>query len=254
MALKIRRRKDERTGSAPETGMTLVEHLTELRNRLVISILAIALGAIVGFILYEPILRFLQEPLCGAIKDGRSCRLFVTDPLEPFLIRLKIAAYSGLALASPIVFYQIWRFITPGLNPNEKRYAVPFVLSSVTLFALGGAVAMITFPKALQFLISIGGESLETIFSPNRYLRLILLMIVAFGIAFEFPVLLVFLMLSGAISSRQLQGWWRPAVVIIFAVAAVITPSQDPYSLAFMAVPMCLFYAGSILLGRLLGK
>jgi sec-independent protein translocase protein TatC len=188
------------------------------------------------------------------IPKGRSCSLFVTDPLEPFLIRLKVASWSGLFMASPVVLWQLWRFITPGLKPNEKRYAVPFVLTSLALFALGGVVAMLTFPKALQFLITVGGTSLQTIFSPAKYLRLVILMIVAFGLAFEFPVVLVFLELAGVITSRKLSSWRRPAVVAIFAVAAVITPSQDPYSLFAMALPMCLFYEASILIGKLLKR
>ena len=118
------------------------------------------------------------------------------------------------------------------------------------LFALGAVVAMLTFAQALRFLIGVGGANLDPLFSPGKYLSLIILMMVAFGIAFEFPVLLVFLQLAGVVSSRKLRSWRRPAVVVIVAVAAVITPSQDPYSLFAMAGPMYMFYEGSILIGR----
>jgi sec-independent protein translocase protein TatC len=235
--------------------MSLVEHLTELRTRLVISVAAVGLGAIVGFVLYNHILHLLLEPYCHVHHRALAgCKLYAQDPLEPFLVRIKVSTWTGFILASPVVFWQVWRFVTPGLQSREKKYAVPFVLSSVVLFLLGGLVAWLTFPKALDFLVGVGGPSLLTIFSPAKYLRLIILMIVAFGLAFEFPVLLVFLELAGVISSRQLKKWRRPAIVVIFIVAAVITPSQDPWSLFAMALPMCVFYEASILVGRILKK
>ena len=235
--------------------MTVVEHLTELRNRLIIALLAVAAGAAVAFVLYNRILDLLLAPYCDLPRRPPGpCTLFIQDPLEGFATRLRVATWTGLFLASPVVLFQLWRFVTPGLNPNEKRYAVPFVVASVTLFSLGGVLAMLTLPRALDFLVSVGGPNLETIFSPSKYLRLVILMMAAFGVAFEFPVLLVFLELAGVLSSRRLASWRREAVVVIFVVAAVITPSQDPYSLLFMAVPMYLFYEGSILIGRSLGR
>ena len=235
--------------------MSVVEHLTELRSRLVVALVAVALGALVAFLLYDRILDFLIQPYCNL--PGRPpgrCTLFIQDPLEGFATRLKVATYGGLFLASPVVFYQLWRFVTPGLRPDEKRYAVPFVAASVALFGLGALIAQLTFPKALDFLVAVGGPNLETIFSPAKYLRLVILVIVAFGVAFEFPVLLVFLQLAGVLTSRRLGAWRRPAVVVIFVVAAVITPSQDPYSLFAMAVPMYVFYELSILIGRALHR
>jgi len=228
--------------------MTVVEHLTELRRRLLVSVVAVVVGGIVAFVLYDRILDFLIGPYTDV--TGRET-LLVTDPLEGFATRLKIAGYGGLFLASPVVLWQLWRFVTPGFHPNEKRYAIPFVVSSIVLFVLGGALALAVFPKALDFLVGVGGENLESFFSPARYLSLIVLMIVAFGVAFEFPVLLVFLQLAGVLSSAQLRGWRRPAVVLIVVAAAFITPSQDPYSLLFVAGPMYLFYEAAILIGRL---
>jgi len=234
--------------------MTVVEHLTELRRRLIIVMVALTLGAVVAFVLYNRILHVLIHPYCDVLPRDRSCSLFVTGPLEPFAIRLKIAAYGGFALASPVVFWEVWRFVTPGLRARERRYALPFIISSVVLFALGGLVAWLTLPKALQFLVAIGGHSLTTIFSPDKYVTLVALMIVAFGLSFEFPILLVFLELAGVLSSRRLAGWRRPAIVIIVAFAAVITPSQDPISLFAMAIPMYIFYEASILIGKLLKR
>ena len=231
--------------------MPLVDHLSELRRRLIISVLALLLGAIVGFVLYNRILSILLRPYTEV--TGKTEFVFF-DPLEAFATRLKVAAWSGAFLASPVVLWQLWRFITPGLHKNEKRYAIPFIVTSIALFALGGFVALYTFESALRFLVGMGGDNLTPLFSATKFLSLIILMVIAFGIAFEFPVLLVCLELAGVVTSAKLRKWRRPALVVIVAVAAVITPSQDPYSLFAMVVPMYIFYEGSILIGRLLKK
>jgi len=231
--------------------MPLVDHLAELRTRLIWSALALAVGGVVAFALYNHILDFLIQPYTEI--TGRT-DLVILDPLEGFAARLKVSAWCGAFLASPVVLWQLWRFITPGLHKHEKRYAIPFILASILLFALGAALALYTFPQALSFLVAVGGPNVEPLFSPGKYLGLITLMMVAFGIAFEFPILLVFLQLAGVVTSATLRGWRRPALVIVVAVAAVITPSQDPYSLLAMSVPMYLFYELSILVGRLLKR
>lgn len=234
--------------------MTLVEHLTELRRRLFISVVAIVIGAIAAFIVYDRILSFLLDPYCDILPPGEDCTLFIQDPLEGFSARLKVSGYSGLMLALPVVLWQLWRFITPGLNPKEKRYAIPFVFTSVVLFALGAALAYLTFSRALSFLSDVGGPNFAEIYSPSKYLRLILLMFFAFGISFEFPVVLVALQMVGVLTSRRLRSWRRQAAVIIVVFAAVLTPSQDPYTLLAMSVPMYIFYEASIVIGRLFKK
>ncbi len=231
--------------------MSLVEHLAELRRRLIVSAVALVAGGIVAFLLYNVILDFLLGPYKSV--TGKDT-LVITDPLEGFATRLKISAWGGFFLASPVVLWQLWRFITPGLHKREKRFAVPFIVASILLFLCGAAVALLTFKPALRFLVGVGGENLETFFTPTKYLGLITMMILAFGVAFEFPIVLVFLQLAGVVPSSRLRRWRRPTAVIVVAVAAVITPSQDPYSLLAMAGPMYLFYEGSILVGRLLHR
>lgn len=259
MALKVplRKRRPVETGEDGLVRMSLVEHLAELRRRVMISTIAVSLGAVVGFLVYNRVLSFLQAPYCD-LKEQRgltgTCNFVITDPLEGVTTRFKVSAYIGLALALPVVLWQVWRFITPGLHPKEKKYAIPFILSSIVLFAAGAVVAVLTFPQALSFLISVSGDQVETLFGPAKYISLYTLIMLAFGLAFEFPVVLVFLQLAGVVSPRRLLGAWRMAIVGIFIAAAVITPSQDPYSLLGMAVPMTLFYFGSIAIGRLLGK
>ena len=233
--------------------MTLVEHLAELRSRLVKSAIALAAGSIVGFVLSNRVLDFLVDPYCEA-QEGRNCRLVVIDPLEGFGTRIKLALFVGVVLASPVVLWQVWRFVTPGLHKNEKRYAIPFIASSIVLFLAGAVVAILTFPKALDYHIAIGGPNLVPLFSPSKYLRLYLLVVAAFGLSFEFPILLIFLQLARILKSEQLKRWRRGAIVGIFVFAAVITPSQDPITLFAMAVPMYGFYEASMLIGRLLKR
>jgi len=232
--------------------MTLFEHLTELRNRLFKAVLAVVLGGAVCWLFYNQILDFLVQPYCDI--QGGDCSLFVTDPLEGFRTRLQIAGYGGVFLAMPVILWQVWRFITPGLHDHERRYAVPFVASAVTLFASGAALAFVTLPKALDFLISIGGSDLQEIYSPTKYLSLITYMMLAFGLGFEFPILLVFLQMAGIVSPEKLANSRRWAIVIIFVAVAVLTPSGDPYSQFVLSIPMVLFYEISILIGRALRR
>jgi sec-independent protein translocase protein TatC len=229
--------------------MTLVEHLSELRTRLFIAGAAVGLGGIIGFFLYEPVLRFLQEPYCDIQEE---CAFLVTNPVDSFSLRLKISAYIGLFVASPVVFWQLWKFVTPGLYDRERRYAVPFMASSVVLFALGAGLAFWTIPKALQFFVDIGGgPNLQNPeYELGKYLSLVLFMMLAFGAGFEFPVLLVFLQMVGVLTWQKLASWRRYAIVVIFIVDAVITPSGDPISLFALAIPMVVFYEVSILVGR----
>jgi sec-independent protein translocase protein TatC len=233
--------------------MTVVEHLSELRRRIVISIIAVTLGAIVCFIFSESIIKFLITYYRDATAGEKDALIFL-GPLDAFLTRIKIATYGGIVLALPVWLFEMWRFITPGLNPKEKRYAIPFVLASIVLFAMGAFVAFLTLPKALEFLLDIGGSQLQPELTADKYLSFVSLMAVAFGVAFEFPVVLVFLLLARVLTTQQLRRWRRPAILIIVIFAAVITPSQDPYSLFFMAVPMYIFYEMSIIIGRVLKR
>ena len=233
--------------------MTVVEHLVELRRRLFISLIAIALGAIVCFVFAPQLISFLIDFYKNSTTDAPN-KLVFTGPLDAFATRLKIATYGGIVLALPVWLWQMWRFITPGLNPNEKRYAVPFVFASLFLFVCGAVVALLTLQPALNFLLNIGGSDLRPLLTADKYISLVSLMIVAFGISFEFPVVLVFLLIARVLSTRQLTRWRRYAAVLIVTFAAVITPSQDPYSLFAMAIPMYIFYEASILIGKFLKR
>ena len=237
--------------------MSVVDHLRELRDRIIWSLMAIAVGAMLVFIFFTPIVHLMVHPYKVAtvskeFPKGRN--LIFTGPLDAFIVRLKVAAYGGFVVSSPMVFFHLWRFITPGLNPKEKRYAIPFVLSSAVLFLGGAFVAVITFPKALSFLLGVGGKDLQPFITANSYLTLTFLMILAFGVSFEFPILMMFLLLARVVHTSQLRKVRKYAFLGIVIFAAVITPSQDPISLFAMAIPMYLFYEGAILVGRLLKR
>ena len=159
-----------------------------------------------------------------------------------------------MVLASPVILFQIWRFVTPGLKARERRYAVPFVSAAFVLFILGALTAYVTLPHALGFLKSVGGPNLQAIYDPIPYLGLIILMMTLFGLTFQFPVVLVSLELARVVTPAKLLRSWRWAVIAITVVAAVATPSSDPFSMLALAVPLVAFYFISIGIGKLLGR
>jgi sec-independent protein translocase protein TatC len=243
---------------ADEGRMTLVEHLGELRTRIIRSAIAIAVGAIVGWIAYESILSFLLEPYCDAVAPSvggaereQVCTLQVLSPLEGLSTRMLVAGYVGIALAVPVWLWQAWRFIAPGLYPHERRYGAAFVTLGVVLFGLGAALAFWTLPRALEFLIDIGGEDLVTEFRAQPYIEFIIKMMLAFGLGFEFPLLLVFLQILGIVTPQDLAKYRRLAIVGIVVLVAVVTPSGDPISLLALSGPMYLFYEAAIVFGKL---
>jgi len=250
---KIRRRSPR----DPEGSMTLIEHLEELRKRLVISIGAIAIGAIAGWALYDRVLNLLQEPFCDAIRDlpkanqpPTACKFVFNAPIDAVLVKLKVVVFLGLVLALPIVLYQLWAFIVPGLTKRERRLAVPFIASSTVLFLTGITLAYVTLPRALDFLLGFAGEGLVPLLTADRFLGFMILVSLAFGLSFELPIILIFLSLAGVLSSQRLRTWRRFAILFIAIFAAVITPSADPYTMLAMMIPMVILYEVAILVAR----
>ncbi len=233
--------------SNPTGTMGVLEHLTELRARLIKSLIAIALGGIAGWILYPHLLEFVLDPYCEAL--GSDCTLRVDEPLEGLNTRFMVSAYTGLALAIPIWLWQFWRFVSPGLHKGERREGILFVGSGAILFIAGSFLAFWTLPKALDFLISVGGTDLVTEFRAKAYISFIIKMMMAFGFGFQLPIILIVLQRVGLLNYRSLRRQWRYAVVTIVILVAIITPSGDPISLLALAVPMYLLYEVSILYG-----
>lgn len=236
--------------------MPIMEHLRELRMRIVRSLLAVVVGMIVLLATYDPVKRFLTQPyrnLCSTHPEF-NCdgSLFSLGPLDGFSARMKVSAYGGLILALPVVLWQIWQFVVPALSRKEKKYAVPFISSSIVLFTAGGTLAYWTLDKALEFLISWSGSDVNQAYQITKYISLVTFMMLAFGVGFLSPVLLVFLQLANIVEPRTLLKQWRIAVILIFVTAAVITPSGDPFSLMALAIPLTVLYLLSVLVGWLI--
>lgn len=235
--------------------MTLRDHLIELRKRLFKVIIAIAIAAVAGWFLYNPVLNFLTHPLrqiCHHGRCGQSLtggKLLLTDPLEGLLLRVRISAYVGLLIAMPVVLWQVWRFVAPGLYRNERRYALLFVGSATLLFLGGAVVAYITLAPALTWLQGIAGHQFFTGYSASKYLRLIVYMMLVFGATFQMPIILITLEAIEVVQPRTLLHHWRWGIVITAVVAAIVTPSSDPFSMFALAIPLWVFYFASILVG-----
>jgi sec-independent protein translocase protein TatC len=232
--------------------MTLMQHLLELRRRIIICCIAVAVAAVLSWFLYPTILSFLLHPYREIEKNSiAGGNLLATGPLEGFAIRIKLTAYVAIALAMPVILWQIWQFVSPGLYRHERRYALPFVGSAITLFIMGAYIAYWTLPKALQWLADIGGNNITQAYTADKYFQLIAYMMLAFGIGFEFPILLIFLQLAGIVQTDTLKKYWRHAIVVIAIVVAVATPSNDPFSMLALSIPMWLFYGFALLFGVL---
>jgi sec-independent protein translocase protein TatC len=246
------------TSATPTTGtesghMTLMEHIAELRTRIIRVVIAVALAAVVAWFLYQPILNVLLGPLRETAPTGSDLQenLILTGPLQGFQVRIRITSYTAIGLAMPVILWQIWRFVAPGLYENERRYGVVFIGVGTVLFAAGAAIAFWTLPKALEFLQTIAGEDNFTQFyTPDSYLKLIVYMMLAFGIGFEFPLVVTTLNLLGAVTTDTLRRVRRYVYVIVAVFVAVATPSGDPISMLALTVPMCFLYEVSIVIGR----
>jgi sec-independent protein translocase protein TatC len=251
----LRRSEAERTGT-----MSVMEHLEELRRRIVIAFFAILGGAVVGWFLYPYVLELLRDPFCQYLRDNpevrppAGCDLVFNSPVDAFLTKLKMVGFLGLIVALPVVLYQLWAFIVPGLTSREKRWSIPFIVTSTLLFIAGAAFAIWTLPRALEFLLGFGGEAIVPLITFDRYIGFVTLVTLAFGVSFLFPVILVFLEAVGVLSWQSLASWRRWAILGISVFAAVITPSGDPYTMFAMMVPMYVFYEASIIIGRIMKR
>ena len=234
--------------------MALGDHLRELRTRLLICVGTVVVMLIPAWFLYPWLVDILNAPYCDALKGidpETSCKFLETNLLAPFTLRLRIAGYGALFLAMPVIAWQLWRFVAPGLYKKERRYALEFTVSATGLFVAGAATAYVTLTQAVSFLVSIGGEDVEIRSGIENFVKLALFMMLAFGIGFQFPVVVVALQMIGVVTPERLASWWRQAIVLISLIAAGITPSGDPISMFALAVPMWLFYAISIWIGKL---
>ena len=226
----------------------LLEHLIELRNRMMISVLAILVGFLVCYIFSEDIFLFLVRPLRKIL--GPESRMIFTGLHEAFLTYMKVAFFSGLFLAVPVIFIQFWKFIAPGLYEDERKVFLPFLIVTPILFFIGGGLAyQFIFPLAFKFFLGFASPEIEALPSISQYLSLVITLVFAFGLISELPVGLLLLIKVGIISTASLVDKRRYTIVAAFVVAAVLTP-PDPFSQIFLALPMLAMYEISIILGR----
>jgi len=227
--------------------MSLVDHLEELRSRLIKAVIAVVVASIFAFIFRNWIFDLLTEPWNDVAGD-RELAFF--RPTEAFSLFMKLSLFGGLILASPIVLWQIWAFITPALSKREKRYVVPGLMLLSGLFAAGVWLGYWSLGRGLEFLIDFGEGRLDPTVGGAFYLSFAMRFILVFGVAFQFPVFLFSLMAVGAVSRRRLAAGRRWAVLIIVVIAAAITPSGDPYTLLLLSTPLYLLYEATLLAAR----
>lgn len=234
-----------------DTPVSFLDHLDELRSRLIKSLIAVGVGTFVAFFFYEEILALLARPYEMAVPGSE---LVFFRPTEAFSLSMRLSLFGGVILASPVILYQIWRFVAPALTPREKRWAIPITIIFVLLFLAGVVVGYFALERGLGFLLGFGSENLEPVIGADYYLSFAMRFILAFGISFEFPVFIFAAAAVGVVSSAQLRSVRRWAVLIIVVFAAVITPSGDPLTLMLLAVPMYVLYEASILAVRFILK
>lgn len=229
--------------------MPLVDHLRELRRRIVFSLTAISLLAIVGWAFYTPIINALAKPVCdlSQVKSGSCGILYVNGVLGPLNLQFKVTLISGIVLAAPVWLYQSWAFIAPGLHRSERNKTLLFAVIATPLFLAGAALAYFILPFAVDILIGFTPSSLNNLIRFDDYLDFVLRMILIFGLAFELPVFLIGLNLAGLLSAKTMLQRWRLAIFLIVLFAAIFTPTGDPITMTILAAPLCLLYLGAVL-------
>ncbi len=227
--------------------MSFFDHLEELRKRLVYSVIAAAVGFFACWGYAENIFGYMQRPIMEALRhNGMAEKLVYLNPTEPFNLYLKIGFMAGIFFASPFILYQVWMFISPGLYRHEKRYVFPFMFSTVALFLAGGLFGYkMVYPAALDFLIGYG-KQFQPMITIGEYTDLFMTIILGLGVVFEMPILVFFLALMGIVTAGWMWRNVRYAILAIFVLAAVLTPTTDILNMCLFAAPMIVLYVLSI--------
>jgi sec-independent protein translocase protein TatC len=230
--------------SEDQATMSVVEHLEELRRRIIVIVAAIAAAGVIGFIMAEPVLAILRAPLPEEYRT-----LFVTRVTDAFTVRLKVAVFLGISFAMPVILFQIWRFVTPGLTPRERRLALPLLVAALALFAAGATLGYFVIPFALRFLLGFLEPGVEPILTLPEYVGFVTTMMLLFGLVLEYPIVLLALVRSGILRRSFLARQRRAAIVLMTVVAIIVTPA-DPLSTVILLIPMYALYEVTLLLAR----
>lgn len=233
-----------------DTRMSFFEHLGELRLRIILSIVAIGVGFLATFYFSEQIIDFLAEPV-----HAKGVKLVFLSAVEPFWTNMKVAMISGFFLVLPFVLYQVWAFVSPGLHPHERRYAVPFVVIGTLFFAIGVTFAQLVIKRyAIKFLLEFKTAGLTPTLSVGRYVDLILKLTIAFGLVFELPLAITVASRMGLVTPEFLAKNRKYAVLLSFVAAAILTPTPDWFNQTLMAGPIIILYEVGILAARIFGR
>jgi sec-independent protein translocase protein TatC len=233
---------------AAEGSMTLIEHVRELRKRLLRACLAILVGAIAGYLVAPHIQAIMTDPYCDFVKTrngGNGCGFNTGSPLDQFTLNLKIALYTGLVIAAPVWLYQLWAFIAPGLHRRERRYGYAFAAVATPLFAAGFVLGFILVSRSMEWFLGINSTFTVTV-DLVGYFDFVTGVMLLFGIGFEFPLLVAMLNFAGLVSARKLLGWWRVAIFLMFLFAAVVTPTPDPFNMTMLGGCMAVLYFAAV--------
>jgi len=222
--------------------MSLLEHIRELRGRLLKALLALAVGMAVGWFFFDPVWKFLERPYCKIPQHDRllgthGCTLVVNGLFDGFFIHLKIMFLVGLIVSSPVWLYQLWAFIAPGLYARERRWTYAFVGTAVPLFAAGAAFAYLAMSNGLRFLLHMVPNGATALITVDTYFGYMTAMLLIFGLAFEVPLIMVMLNMAGVLTHARFRRWRRLMIFAVFAFAAVAVPSPDPFSMLLLALP-----------------
>jgi len=244
------------TAETPEDDvqLSLRDHLMELRKRLKWALIWLMLGFGASYYWSQQIFHFMMQPVFAALPEGERALHFASS-VEPFIIYLKVGLYSGLFVSSPFIFWQIWMFVAPGLYRRERRKIAPFVLAATVFFVAGAAFCyLVILPPAFQFLINTAGPDIKPVLMMDEQLGLVMMMLLAFAIIFELPMVLTLFAMMGVVDYKFLSKYRRHAIIVNVIIAAFVTPTGDPFNLALMALPMMVCYELGVLGARIFGK